>query len=400
MRRLQTMTQQASPDVASHFRESQDLGMFAVRPIPNANTNALSKPGTKPRVIHLSKHCNHANGSVHVAVDLACVQAAAGYDVVFVSGGGTFVKMLEDHGVRHVTLPQDQKRPFRMLLSAFSLWRLCRQFKPAVIHAHMMGGAAIGYLVSLLTRIPLVTTVHNSFDPHSVIMRLGHKVVAVSKAERESLIKRGFKAQNVTSVLNAPNNSPREAFFPVDPAIKLSNPCIVVICALHKRKGVFDIIEAFRQVADQFPQWRLYIAGEGPDREALEAQSVALGLAKQVIFLGYVGNPRPLFRQSDIYVLASYADPGALSVGEARGAGCAIIATSVGGTTEMLEHGAAGRLVAPGAPDQIARELTDLMKNPEARAALKQAALAGAEIFNVERLVADYEAVYQAAQPS
>jgi hypothetical protein len=44
---------------------------------------------SKLRVVHIAKHCGYANGSVHVAVDLACVQVRAGYDVVFVSGGDT-----------------------------------------------------------------------------------------------------------------------------------------------------------------------------------------------------------------------------------------------------------------------------------------------------------------------
>jgi len=199
-------------------------------------------------------------------------------------------------------------------------------------------------------------------------------------------------------VLNAPNNSPREAFFPADPELSLTHPCVVVICALHKRKGVFDIIDACSRVFAEFPEWRLYIAGEGPDREVLEAQATALGLAERVTFLGYVRNPKPLYRMADIFVLASYADPGALSVGEARAAGCAIIATSVGGTTEMLGHGAAGRLVPPGSPERLATELKSLMADPEARQALREAAANGSEIFNVERLVQDYEAVYQSVQ--
>jgi glycosyltransferase involved in cell wall biosynthesis len=63
----------------------------------------------------------------------------------------------------------------------------------------------------------------------------------------------------------------------------------------------------------------------------------------------------------------------------------------------MLEHGAAGRLVPPGAPHQLAAELRALMQNPAARAALREAALSGAEIFDVQRLLGDYERVYREA---
>ncbi|MGI4746174.1 MAG: glycosyltransferase [Janthinobacterium lividum] len=346
------------------------------------------------RVIHIAKHCSYANGSVHVAVDLACVQAQAGYDVVFVSKGGTFVPMLEQHGVRHVALRQDQRRPWSFLSAGYGLLRLCREIQPTVLHAHMMGGAAIGYVVSLLTGIPLVTTVHNSYDRHSILMRLGDRVVAVSNAERDHLIKRGYKPERVAVVWNAPNKSPRIEFLKNDRDFVLQRPNITAVCALHRRKGVFDLIDACKQLFADVPDWTLYIAGEGPDRDELEAQAAASGIADRVKFIGFVYDPRTLYAQSDIFVLASYADPGSLSVGEARAAGCAIIATAVGGTSEMLGYGRAGRLIAPGNPSHLAAELRNLIDYPEQRSILSQAALNGSEIFDVQRLLNDYAAVY------
>ena len=354
----------------------------------------------RPSVLHLSKHCGYGNGSVHVAVDLACGQADAGYDVTFCSGGGTFVPMMEAHGVRHITLPQSQSRPFEFAMSAPRLIMLCRKLKPAVLHAHMMGGAVLGAVASRVLGIPLVTTVHNSFDRHSVLMRLGDRVVAVSEAERTQLIEKHYNPKRVTAIWNAPDESPRESFMKNDRSYELARPCVVAICALHRRKGVFDLIDAAAKVFPSRPDWRLYIAGEGPDRESLEQQAVAAGLGDRVTFLGFVPAPKTLFAQADIFVLASYADPGSLSIGEARSAGCAIIATAVGGTTEMLGHGTAGRLVKPGEPEMLAAALRDLMDNPAERAALSKAARDGSEIFKASRLVGEYGAAYEAAARS
>jgi glycosyltransferase involved in cell wall biosynthesis len=142
------------------------------------------------------------------------------------------------------------------------------------------------------------------------------------------------------------------------------------------------------------PQWRLYIAGEGPDREVLEEQVRSSGIADRVNFLGFVPVPRLLYERSDIFVLADHSDPCSLSIGEARAAGCAIVATSVGGTPEMLEFGRAGRLVSPGNPEQLATELRALMTNPKILAHMRRAARDGSEIFDVQRLVGDYERVY------
>ena len=350
-----------------------------------------------PRVIHILKHCGYANGNVHVAVDLACVQARAGYAVTFVSGGGTFEEMLARHGVRHIIMPQQIANPLRMVRSILDFIRFCRSERPEIIHAHMTAGAIIGYAASRFTGIPLVTTVHNSFDPQSVFMRLGRRIVAVSHAERDHLIRNGCDPDTVAVVVNAPAGSPRQDYLKNDRDIALAHPCIAVICALHRRKGVFDVIEAFASLASRFPDWCLTIAGEGPDRAELEAMVAARGLSDRIVFLGFVADPRTVFEQADIFVLASYADPGSLSIGEARAAGCAIVATAVGGTSEMLEHGRAGRLVQPGAPQQIALQLRHLMSDPDARSVLRAHARAGAEQFDVSVLVRRYQDVYDRA---
>ncbi|MBB2164095.1 glycosyltransferase family 4 protein [Gluconacetobacter sp. 1b LMG 1731] len=349
-------------------------------------------------IVHLSKHCGRGNGNVHVAVDLACEQARAGHHVYFCSGGGTFVRLLEREGVHHLTLPQDQRRPFALLRSMAVLTRLCRAIGADILHAHMMGGVLVGAVASRFAGVPLVTTVHNSFDRHSVLMRLGDRIVAVSEADRKSLIDRGFPQDRTRVVWNAPVASARN----VDVADRapgsvprLRRPNITLICGLHARKGVFDVIEAAASLLSSMPEWTLYIAGEGPDRAELEERVGALGLAERIIFLGYVEGPEVLYSQTDIFVLASYADPGSLTIGEARAAGCAIVATSVGGTPEMLGFGAAGRLVPPGRPDIMGRELGEIMRDRPRRAAMGRAALRGAEIFEASRLVPDYMRVYE-----
>jgi glycosyltransferase involved in cell wall biosynthesis len=354
-------------------------------------------PVAAKKIIQIAKHCGYGNGNVHVAVDLACVQADAGCDVIFVSGGGTFVPLLEQHGVHHISIEQDQRKPLSMLKAAFRLTAVARTFKPDVLHAHMMGSAAIGWIASRMTGVPLVTTVHNSFDSHSKLMRLGRRAVAVSVAERRLLVAKGFATDCVDVVMNAPVGSPRDEFMINDREFTLIRPCILAVCGLHQRKGLFDLLAACAMVFAEIPGWRLYIAGEGPDRELLEERANALRIAERVVFLGFVPSPRTLLLQCDIFTLCSYADPCSLVVGEARGASCPIVATAVGGTPEMLDSGRAGRLVPAGRPPEIAREFRSLMLDPQARAELRKASGEGAEIFGVHRLLHEYDDVYSRA---
>jgi glycosyltransferase involved in cell wall biosynthesis len=261
----------------------------------------------------------------------------------------------------------------------------------------MMASAVFGYLVSRLCRVPLVTTVHNSFDRHSVLMRLGDKVVAVSEAERKFLLQRGFRESQLAVVINGPNHSPREDYLAdknsVDVA-RLHRPYIVTVCGLHRRKGVHDLLRGYAAALPGQSQWHLYIVGDGPDRADLTELAKELGIGGKVDFLGAVGNPRKILENAEIFVLASYADPCSLAVAEAREAGCAIAATAVGGTPELLDFGKAGELVPAGSPTDITRKLLSLMSDPDLLRSAKARSKSGSEYFRVSRAAADYEAVY------
>ncbi len=349
-------------------------------------------------IVHLIKHCGYANGNVHVAVDLACVQAKTGHQVTFISAGGTFVPLLEQYGVHHITLPHDQTKPWSMLRAAWTLARFARRNRPYVMNAHMMSSALVGWVASKVSGVPLVTIVHNSFDKHSSIMRLGRRVIAVSVAERESLIEKGYRSNSLVAIMNAPANSPRDAFMDDGREVVLESPAILAINALHRRKGVFDLIDACTRLFAHLPAWKLYIAGEGPDSEILKQQVADAGMSDRILFLGFMPAPGRLLKQADIMVLASYADPCSLVIGEARAAGCAIVATDVGGTREMLDYGRAGRLVPPGRPDLLAAALLPLMQSKIERQNLQRLSRQGANVFHVERLVDDYANVYAQAR--
>ncbi|MBV9561738.1 MAG: glycosyltransferase family 4 protein [Bradyrhizobium sp.] len=349
------------------------------------------------RILHLVNHCNHANGNAHVAVDLACVQAERGHDVAYVSAGGDYEGLLRNHGVSFGLVTLNGRNPLALLRSLIVLRRFCMTFKPDIIHAHMMASAVFGYLASRLCRVPLVTTVHNSFDRHSVLMRLGDKVVAVSEAERKFLRGRGFGESQLAVVINGPNHSPREDYLSdknsVD-ATLLHRPYVVTVCGLHRRKGVHDLLRGYAAAIQGQPEWRLCIVGEGPDRAELTKLATDLGIGDKVEFFGAVGNPRQILENADIFVLASYADPCSLAVAEAREAGCAIVATAVGGTPELLEFGKAGELVPAGSPADIAQKLVTLMSDPALLQTARARSKAGSEYFRVTRAAADYEAVY------
>jgi len=157
---------------------------------------------------------------------------------------------------------------------------------------------------------------------------------------------------------------------------------------------VGDVIAAFGIVTREFPDWHLNIIGWGADRERLEQQVAELGLADRIHFLGSTPAPRPLLEQADIFATATLADPCPLTVMEARGAGCAIVATDVGGIPETLDHGRAGQLVPVHDPQAMAEALSRLMADPAELQRWRERSADGADYFTVARMSADYVTLY------
>ena len=149
-------------------------------------------------------------------------------------------------------------------------------------------------------------------------------------------------------------------------------------------KGVDVLIDAFTHIADARPTWDLVIAGDGPQRAALEAR-VPASLHERVKFLGFLqfADTRACYHACDVLVLPSEYEPWALVVNEAVACGLAVVATDVvGAAAELVRHGVNGLLVAPRQRDALARALQDVTDHDRC-AAMRAAA---------PRILADWRA--------
>jgi glycosyltransferase involved in cell wall biosynthesis len=357
------------------------------------------------RILHVLNHTERLNGHVHAAVDLACAQAALGHEVAIASGGGDFDHLLAKHSVQHIIIDQRRKL-LTAAKAAYRLMKLIRRFD--IVHAHMMTSAVLCWPSCMLLRKPLVTTVHNEFERSAVLMGLGSRVIAVSGAVSRSMAKRGIPASRLRTVLNGTAGSFRLSG-PVGPPVDLGSPALLYVAGLHPRKGLPDLLHAFEIVAEAFPEARLNIVGEGPFEAEYKALAKSLRCSTSIIFHGGKDDPRAYFIASDIFVLPSLAEPAGLVLSEACEAGCAIVATDVGGIPDMLDGGRAGILTPVSDPQSMAVAIMGLLGDPAALQRAKSAAQANVARLGLDRVTRETLDVYaeclgpakaRAAEPS
>jgi glycosyltransferase involved in cell wall biosynthesis len=181
---------------------------------------------------------------------------------------------------------------------------------------------------------------------------------------------------------------------PVRPPGELSNH-VLFIGRLVAAKGVHVLLRALAQVDGA----SAVIAGDGPDRAALERLATVLGVAARVRFVGWVSATERdrLFASSRVLVVPSLWDEPFGIVGiEALAAGVPVVATEVGGIPSWLDDDA-GVLVPPGDADALARALVSVVADANRRAELAARGPGAAARFSVERhlelLIPELEAV-------
>jgi len=350
------------------------------------------------RILHVLNHTRRLNGHVHLTIDLACMQAQLGHEVAIASGDGDFDALLAAHGVEIIRIDQRQK-PLVALRAVAALTRLLRSRRFDIVHAHMMTSAVLCWPACKAAGVPLITTVHNEFARSAVAMGVGRRVIAVSDAVARSMAKRGIPASRIRTVLNGNIGSPRLSA-PAGPPAALGTPSILYVGGLHPRKGAPVLLRAFERVAREVPGASLHFVGDGPHRAEYEAMAAAMPCAAAITFHGGWDDPRPFFRGADVFVLPSLAEPAGLVLSEASEAGCAIVASDVGGVPEMLDGGKAGLLVPPDDPARLAEALVSLLVTPGALQDGKSRAHANAARMTLDRVVEETFAVYRECLPA
>jgi glycosyltransferase involved in cell wall biosynthesis len=260
----------------------------------------------------------------------------------------------------------------------------------------MVTAVMLARVLRPFARWRLVASVHNEWQRSSSLMGVADKVIVMSEDAVGRLASRGMQRDKLRAVRNGTVGSPR--LRDEDTAtVTLHQPAIVTVAGMYERKGIAELISAFEILAPLHPTAQLYLVGEGPDRERFTIQAGATAVADRIHFAGFQPSPRPWLREAAVFVLASRAEPGGLVLPEARDCGCAIVATAVDGTPELLDGGRAGVLVPARDIPALAAAITRLLDDPAERERWKGAARTNLDWLSIERQHRETMAVYSEA---
>jgi glycosyltransferase involved in cell wall biosynthesis len=191
---------------------------------------------------------------------------------------------------------------------------------------------------------------------------------------------------------DVPDMPPRDA---LRAELWLDGDVLVFAGRLGPQKSLGTALEALERV----PDVTLVVAGDGPERAALERRSTELGLDGRVRLLGSVPRERVLrlFRAADASVLPSAWENFPHTVVEALAVGCPVIATAVGGVPEVVRDGENGLLVPARDPEALAAAITRFFGDDALQARLAAAAAPSVDGYSEAAVFAAIEAELERA---
>ncbi len=219
-------------------------------------------------------------------------------------------------------------------------------------------------------------------------------IIAVSRGVKEDMISHfGMDPERIRVIYN-PTVTPDMAERAIQPSghpwLDTDNtPVVMAAGRLTPQKDFTTLLRAFALLRKERP-CRLVILGEGPERPALEALSLELGIDADFLLAGYQGDPLPWMGRAAVFALSSrYEGLGNVLV-EAMAVGTTVVSTDCpSGSAEILEDGRYGALVNVGDYQALAHAVAGALDRPMPREQLEQ----GAQRFRSDLISEQYLAM-------
>ncbi|MBF0345406.1 MAG: glycosyltransferase family 4 protein [Nitrospirae bacterium] len=251
-----------------------------------------------------------------------------------------------------------------------------------IIHCHEYKSDILGFLLRrMFPRVKLLSTVHGWIETRArskyyvkadreVLKRFDAVIVVsldIMHTCQDKGIKRLHLLQNCVDTHRWSADKYKER---ADTATSFK---VGFVGRLSSEKGPFDFVYAASKVLAEYSDTEFYVAGTGTELHRMKTLAIESGVINRFHFLGHLEEQqvKDLYQQLDVVMLTSYTEGIPLTVLEACAMGVAVVATDVGGVSEVIKHGFSGLLAKAGDVQTLARHVISLRRNRNLMDSLK-----------------------------
>ncbi|MFT4709488.1 MAG: glycosyltransferase involved in cell wall biosynthesis [Bacteroidia bacterium] len=372
----------------------------------SAGGTCYPAPVKRPRIIHVDAERGFSGGEVQVFHLMRGLRELGFEQHLVVPPGSRASEAGRKEGFDVIEVAMRNNMDLGAVLALRKTFRRLSDGNPAVVHLHTGRATWLGALGTAGLGLQVLSTrrmdrrVKRGLGTRFLYRKLLNRVVAISGPVRDCLLEAGVEAERIeliySSVLPEEVTCEDRAATRTQMRSELDIPeqdfVCLVLARLHARKGIDVLLRAVEAVANEAglealrrrnlrasksarkqskttihseriaPEQllRVVIAGDGPERDALEEQARHLTTPDIVTFLGLRTDKAALLAMADVLVVPSHQEGLGVAALEAMGAGVAVIASRVGGLSEAVEEGRTGLLVEPGNVEGLAKAIWDL----------------------------------------
>jgi glycosyltransferase involved in cell wall biosynthesis len=316
-----------------------------------------------------------------VATNLALLTkelVARGHRVGIATSGGDALGLLEQAGVSVFRSWLHPSTPLNLVRSSIGITRVARAGRFDILHSTHRFTTIVGRIVSGLTRIPLVVTLHEYHQNARVLAPLWVSDATITPTlalKRHLVTFYGINSEKITVIPHAIAASdtpdPRRYAALCETLGQDSDSLWTgYIGRLSLEKGCQYFVESMPLIKQCMPNVRFLIVGSGPEEKRLRERATHLGFDPSGIFVGTRDDISEILELLDIVVIPSLSESFGMVALEAMRSSRPVVASSVGGLPELVRHGETGLLVPPKSPAALARAVCELLADPEQRGRL------------------------------
>ena len=280
-----------------------------------------------------------------------------------------------------------------------------------LVHTHSSVDSWAAGLAAKSLGLPVVRSRHVTIPvsrARALVYRLADRVITSGEAVKAVLVAAGVPADKIVAI--APGIDPTRfhrgvSGTAVRQELGLRGPAVGLVANLRGSKGHRYFLDAAREVRHAVPEARFVIVGDGVAFADTQRRVRELGLDDAVVMTGFRRDVPEIMAALDVLVLPSIkSEASSQVIPQALAVGTPVVATTVGGSPELIRDGVTGRLVPPSDAPALAAAILALLRDPDDAAAMAER---GGEMVRtrytmdaaMERTVAVYDTLLTARSP-